>query len=81
MKVKIDECLPQESVEILLSKGYNAETVHQAAIPGGPSEWLCTGIKDPLLRRLPGVKAAPVAPEAIAAPGIAVAEEGQLYAY
>jgi len=34
MKVKIDECLPQECAEILTSKGYDAETVHQEGLQG-----------------------------------------------
>ncbi len=34
MKVKIDECLPQECAEILISKGYDAETVYQEGLRG-----------------------------------------------
>jgi predicted nuclease of predicted toxin-antitoxin system len=34
MKVKIDECLPQKCAEILLLKGYDAETVYREGLRG-----------------------------------------------
>jgi len=40
-------------------------------IPGSPSEWLCERLDDLRSLRHPGIGAAPLFPEAIAAPGIA----------
>jgi len=36
MKIKIDECIPQECSALLLQKGYNTETVYQEGLQGAP---------------------------------------------
>ncbi len=38
MRIKIDECLPGEIVEILFEKGHNADTVHDEDLAGAPDE-------------------------------------------
>lgn len=36
MKIKIDECIPQECSSLFHQKGYNTETVFQEGLKGAP---------------------------------------------
>jgi len=38
MKIKIDECLPQECSALLHQKGHNTETVYQEGLQGAPEQ-------------------------------------------